>query len=79
MSADRTRPGRHAERTERLPCCPAWPGTGRWSHFWHLTWENVASAVEDLSPEINEWLRPHLPGRSHLNRIFAQISVSYLD
>ena len=43
MIADRSRPGRRAERTERMPGRLVWPGVGRWSRLWHLTWENLAS------------------------------------
>ena len=43
MIADRSRLGRRAERTERTPGRLVWPGVGRWSRLWHLTWENLAS------------------------------------
>ena len=43
MIADRSRPARRAERTERVPGRLVWPGVGRWSRLWHLTWENLAS------------------------------------
>ena len=72
MSADRARPGRHAERTERMSCYPAWPGSGEWPHFWHLTWENLASAVADRPPGINDCLRPRSPGRSYPTRILLR-------
>jgi len=36
MIADRSRPGRRAQRPERMPGRLVWPGVGRWSRLWHL-------------------------------------------
>jgi hypothetical protein len=71
MIADRSRPGRRAQRPERMPGRLVWPGVGRWSRLWHLTWENLAS----WSPIALQRLKIAY-GRSH--RTAAALLVSLL-
>ena len=71
MIADRFQPARRAERTERVPGRLVWPGVGRWSRLWHLTWENLAS----WSPIALQGLRIAY-GRAH--RTAAALLVSLL-